>query len=108
MFYLFCHRDISPLLLRTQELRITMTIERLKIDEYFSSSDLSLVTTISLWFPIAAIDKSQSLHKVVFLFERDKNLEKCVESYWRKELRVEPQTYFQQLRLIKTRIYENE
>lgn len=71
---------------------------------YFLSSDLSLAAAISLSFPIEEIDQSNP-RKAVFVFKRTSELEEFVESYYRNEVQVSPQAYFNQLREIKTRLY---
>ncbi|KKT42643.1 MAG: hypothetical protein UW88_C0011G0053 [Candidatus Collierbacteria bacterium GW2011_GWD2_45_10] len=76
------------------------------IHDYFSSSDLALVTTLSLYYPIDSLDRS-CLPKIQFFFKRDSGLDKFVESYWKGELQVNPITFFNQLKIIKTRIYEH-
>lgn len=73
----------------------------------FISADLALVTTLSLFFPITRIDK-QNPRKVLFEFSRNKKLEAFTDRYWKKELLVEPRTYFDQLKSLKARIYGNE
>lgn len=75
-----------------------------KIHNYFSSSDLALVTTISLWYPIDTIDR-QNPRKAIFLFKRDEGFDELLESYWKQRLKVEPQAYFNQLKAIKSRLY---
>ena len=82
--------------------------KRLKLNNYYSTSDLALATAISLWFPIEAIDKTTDPHKAIFLFKRNENLDRLIEAYWRRELKVEPQAYFNQLKLIKSRLYSEE
>jgi hypothetical protein len=79
-------------------------IKRLKIDDYYSTSDLALATAISLWYPIQTIDRTDP-HKSIFFFKRDENLDRLIEAYWRRELKVEPQAYFSQLKAIKARLY---
>lgn len=76
----------------------------LKLDDYYQTSDLALATTISLWCPVEAIDKTDP-HKAIFLFKRDQNLDQIIESYWRGELKVSPAVYFNQLKAIKARLY---
>jgi len=78
-----------------------------KLNDYYSTSDLALATAISLWYPIETIDKTNP-NKNVFLFKRDENLDQLIESYWKRELKVEPQAFFNQLRNIKSRLYENK
>lgn len=78
----------------------------MKTNDYIFSSDLALVATLSLWYPIDSIDKSDP-SKLVFMFRREDLIDKTIESFWKKELMVEPLTFFNQLKIIKTRIYEH-
>ncbi len=71
--------------------------------DYYQTSDLSLATAISLFFPIEGIDKTR--HKALFLFKRSQELDLLIESFWRKELKVDPLTYFNQLKIVKARLY---
>lgn len=77
--------------------------------EYLRSSDLALVVALSLSFPIEFIDKSPS-GKAYFLFRKDQNgFDETLRQYWSRELRVEPQAFFNQMKVVKARIYsENE
>ena len=77
------------------------------INQYYSTSDLALVTAISLFLPIESIDK-QNPRKAEFLFNRTKELNKLIDRYWKKELLVEPRTFFDQLKALKARLYGNE
>ena len=70
----------------------------------YQTSDLSLATTLSLSYPIEAIDKTNP-HKAIFLFKRDENLDQLIESYWRGELKVRPAVFFNQLKVVKARLY---
>ena len=81
-----------------------MKNENLNVNEYYASSDLALVTAISLWYPIEAIDKTNP-RKAQFLFKRDENLDQLIEAYWKNEIKVSPIAYFQQLKIIKARLY---
>jgi len=76
--------------------------------EYFKSSDLALAAVLFLFFPLEDIDK-QNPRKALFLFEKDTDgrLDETVTDYWRGELKVEPRRYFEALRQIKARLYEN-
>jgi len=73
----------------------------------YKTSDLSLATTLSLFCPIETLERINS-HKVYFVFKRDKNLDELLKKYWHQELKIEPQFYFNQLKIIKARLYENE
>lgn len=81
-----------------------MSQENLKLKDFYASSDLAQVVTLSLWYPIHAIDRTNP-RKATFLFMREDGLDRLVEQYWRREIRVEPQLYFQQLKAIKARLY---
>ena len=76
-----------------------------QLNTIFQTADLSLAATLSLWYPIEEIDKT-ILRKAQFLFKRCDRLDELVESYWRRELTVEPQSFFNQLKAIKARLYE--
>lgn len=80
-------------------------IMKSSLDNYFATSDLACCAAIiTIGFTLEAIDKTNP--KASFLFLRSVELDKALEAYWRGELRVEPQSYFNQLRNIKARLYE--
>jgi hypothetical protein len=76
-------------------------------ENYYQTSDLSLATTLSLWCPIEDIDRSNP-RKALFIFRRTSELEKLIDQYFRNEIKISPQVYFNQLRVIKARLYANE
>ena len=73
-------------------------------NDNYKTSDLALATTLSLNYPIFSIDKSNP-SRSEFLFEKCEGLYDFVNKYWNGELRVEPQKFFTQLKVIKTRLY---
>jgi hypothetical protein len=75
-------------------------------DNYYQTSDLSLATTISLWYPIEDIDRSNP-RKALFIFQNTEKLQDLVAKYYRDEIKVSPQVYFNQLRVVKARLYAN-
>lgn len=78
----------------------------MKNDEnLFCTSDFALVTTLSLTFPIEKMDKTNP-RRSVFKFVDSEDLQAHIMAYWNKELRVEPVDYFNQIRVIKSLIYE--
>ena len=79
--------------------------KKLRTDSTYETSDLALSSTLSLWCPIEAIDCTSNPRKATFIFKRDENFDNLLRSYWKRELKVEPQAYFSQLKAIKTRIY---
>ena len=74
--------------------------------QLFESADLALVAFLSLSFPIESINKSNP-RKAIFNFVQTAELNKQVKAYWRGETRVEPRAYFDALRRIKSRLYED-
>ena len=84
-----------------------MTQEILNEKDFYRTADLALATVVSLFYPLEAIDR-QNPRKAEFLFKRRGGLEEIIESYWRGEVKVEPQAYFNALRSIKARFYGGE
>lgn len=77
------------------------------LNDYYATSDLGLATTLSLFYSLEAIDRTNP-HKAQFLFKRSENLNQLIEAFWKKEIKVDPQTYFAQLKVLKARLYANE
>lgn len=74
-------------------------------DYFFRTSDLALATAISV-FGIAIESTEQvDVKRTVFIFNKSDKLQDIVNRFWRGELQVEPQSYFNQLKILKTRIY---
>lgn len=82
-----------------------MSHEKLRTNKYYSTSQMSLACAISLLFPIEAIDRSNP-SKVEFLFKREEGLDDVIESFWKREFKVDALGYFNQLKVLKSRIYE--
>lgn len=81
-----------------------MTNTNINPDDYLISHDLPLVAYISMWYPIEAIDKSSP--RVEFIFKRNDKMDDLVQSFWKREVRIEPLAYFNQIKVIKSRLYE--
>ncbi len=77
-------------------------------EHYYQTSDLSLATTLSLFAPIEEIDRFTNPRKALFIFRKTPELEKLIDQYFRNEIKISPQTYFNQLRVVKARLYANE
>ena len=77
-------------------------------ENYYQTSDLSLATTLSLFAPIEEIDRSTNPRKALFIFRKTPELEKLIDQYFRNEIKISPQTYFNQLRVVKARLYASE
>ena len=81
-----------------------MTAKILKEKDFYSTADLALASAIFLFHTLESIDR-QNPKKSQFVFKRNRQLDELVESFWRGELKVEPQAYFGSLRNIKARLY---
>jgi hypothetical protein len=76
-------------------------------DFFLKTSDLALATAISvLGVAIEAMQETDG-QRMNFIFTKSDRLTDIVNRYWRGELLVEPQAYFNQLKVLKTRIYRH-
>jgi hypothetical protein len=75
--------------------------------DYYQTQSLCLATTLSLWLPIESIDRSDP-NRAAFVFKKTDELIQLIELYHSRQLQVEPQAYFNQMRVVKTRLYEKE
>lgn len=53
---------------------------------------------------LESLDK-ENPKKIQFIFERTSKLDVDISKYWSGDLRVEPRAYFDNLKMIKQRIY---
>ena len=80
-------------------------IEKLEEKDYFKSSDISLCSALCCYgYQIEAIDR-QNPSKAIFLIKRDEQLDDLIRLYFIHQLKVEPLSFFNFLKEIKTRIY---
>jgi len=80
----------------------------LREEDYFKSSDLALCSALCCCgYQIEAVDK-QNPFKAVFLIKRDEQLDDTIQLYFTHQLKVEPLSFFNFLKEIKTRIYNNQ
>ena len=73
-------------------------------ENYYSTSDLSLIALLSLYFTIEKIN-TNNLKRVVFSFKDNEELQDTIDKFNKQKLTVEPSVYYNQLRKIKTMIY---
>lgn len=84
-----------------------MKKEILKENEWFRHQDICLVSTLCCYgYVIEAIDR-QDPQKVAFLIKRDEKLDELTQNYWTNQLLVEPKSFFNCLKELKTRIHNN-
>jgi hypothetical protein len=72
-------------------------------ENYYSTSNLNLATVINLHFPIDSLDRTNP-KQVEFMFERSKELDQLIESYWKEELKLEPKKLFKKKKELMSRI----
>ena len=76
-------------------------------DKQYKTTDMALATTLAvLGTYIQGVDRSDP-RKIEFIFTNSEDLQKAVKAYWAKELLVEPLQFFNEMRTIKSRIYDN-
>lgn len=83
-----------------------MTMNRLNRTNVFRTADLAITATLSVSGFIVDEMERVSPTRSVFIFNDSAELREIVRQYWRGELKVEPQAYFNQLKVLKARIYE--
>ncbi len=75
-------------------------------ENYYQTTDLSLAAVIALFLPLDSIERTNPT-KAQFIFKHTKQLNKIIEQYWKQQLKVEPQIYFQSLKILKNRLYSS-
>ena len=73
--------------------------------DLYQTSDLACASALSLFLPLYDVDKRDT-RRAYFIFERTDELENIVAKFQRQELKVEPRAYFDQIKALKTRLYE--
>lgn len=77
----------------------------LQEQDYFKSSDICLCTTLCCYgYQVEKIDR-QNPSKAIFLIKKDEQLDGLIQSYFTHQLKVEPLSFFNFLKEIKTRIF---
>lgn len=72
---------------------------------FFSTNDLALSSALlALDFIMCDLDFSDP-KKATFVFVEDQELREAVRNYWDNKLMVNPRTYFNTLKDLKSRIY---
>ena len=75
-------------------------------ENYYSTSDLALAASIlCLDYKLETLDRKDS-RRAVFIFNRDEALNNVLDAYWGDNLAVNPRTYFDALKSLKTRLYD--
>jgi hypothetical protein len=73
--------------------------------DFYRTSDLACAAAVSLFVQLDSIDKTDR-RRAFFIFERNDELDGLLESFRKGALQVEPRAYFDQIKALKTRLYE--
>jgi hypothetical protein len=76
-------------------------------DEYYDyrTSDLSLAATlVCLGYYLTGLERGND-YKVLFEFSLNKSGKDAIDSYWNDGLTVNPRLYFDNLKMLKNRLY---
>ncbi len=84
-----------------------MNINYVDEKDYFETSDMPLVATLYYFgYKIYSVDKSNP-SRAVFLIVGNSELNKIVQNFLTRSLKVEPSAYFNSLKEVKSRLYED-
>ena len=71
----------------------------------FRSNDLSLsATLVAFGYSVEAIERATA-GRATFIFARQDGLDNVIQSYWAKNLTVEPRTLLDAVKHLKTMLY---
>ncbi len=75
-------------------------------NQFYKTADLALVAVLLLFIPdsLEVVDRGNP-YRVLFCFGKSPELDSLVKRYWSRELQVEPQAFFNQIKQVKVRIY---
>ena len=79
-------------------------MKTLKEKDFVESSELSLCATL-LYFGYKIENINSQGKRSIFVFKKNKEIDKKIQSFWCNELLVNPKAYFICLKEIKSRLY---
>lgn len=72
---------------------------------FYETNSLVLSSTlVCLGIPLDSVIKNP-VGKSVFIFPHTDDLDQILESFWKRSLKVEPNSFFEAQRFLKSRIY---
>jgi len=75
------------------------------VNKYFETSDLGLAAAlVTASYPIDHLDKHDT-SKIRFVFTRNSGMDDVIQLYWANELKLSLLAYFNNLKMLKNRIY---
>lgn len=76
-------------------------------NEYYSTTDLTLATVISLFYPLDCIERLSDKRKA-FIFKRENDFDQIIEAFWKRKMRVEPLNFSEHRKMLLTRMGNEE
>jgi hypothetical protein len=75
-------------------------------NDYFETSELSLASALLCsGYKLVIVERRNP--KSIFLFERSEFLDQAIQGFWAGEMRLEPKQYFNSIKEVKSRLYQN-
>jgi len=82
--------------------------KQLDLRNYYTSSDLGCCSAlITAGYELEKLDKTNP-RKTVFLIVRDEGIDDTVNRFWANQLQVDARTFFENIKMLKSRIYSEE
>lgn len=76
-----------------------------KNKDFYETNSLLLATTLlCVGLPLDSISKAKD-GKFVFIFPRTPDLDQILESFWQRALKLEPNSFWENQRFLKSRIH---
>ncbi len=86
---------------------MTQELEYLHPEDYFYTFDLGLACAlVTLEYRLHAMHRG-SASRAEFVFKRSKSIDADVKRYWDKKLIADLRTYFDNLKMLKSRLYSD-
>lgn len=84
-----------------------MNVEYIKDNEYIETSCLTTASCLVYFGArIEAVDKTNP-SKAIFIIRKEKGLDQIIEGFHNGSLSVEPSRFFETIKKLKNRIYQN-
>jgi len=75
-------------------------------NDYYKTTDITLATTLYCYgLKLEAIDRT-NFTRATFIFKRNSELDGLIQAFWSHSLKVDPLLFFNELKQIKTRLYQ--
>lgn len=77
-------------------------------NQFFQTSDFPLAISLScMGFALEAVDKTNKQGRSSFVYQHSSALDEVVRQFWKNELRIEPNAFFQATKFLKQNLYRD-